>query len=59
MIIVLTLYAPIELTRIIVVNEFRLHLSDIPHWQFILELCFFWGAYIAAMVITGKRLKRR
>ena len=54
----LTIYAPLELTRMIVLEVFilRLHPS-IPNWNFLVELGFLWIFYIAGMVVVYKRTK--
>ena len=54
-VILLTIYAPIELTRVII-NEFVLNLHTTSHWQFIAELSILWSFYVSAMVIIGRYL---
>ena len=50
------LYTPVELTRVIVVDyEFL----GRPVWQYMLEIAFFWTAYLIGMVIVYRKLKRR
>lgn len=57
LIILLTIYAPLELTRVIIANELVLNLHPlIPSWQFIAELGVFWTLYVAGMVIIGRFL---
>jgi len=57
LIIFLTIYAPIELTRVIIVNEFVLRLHpDMSIWGFTLELIEFWSFYVIAMVIIWRLL---
>ncbi len=48
----LTLYAPSELTRVIVVNMGL-------HGKFIFEVCLIWVFYIIAMVIVYKFVKEK
>ncbi len=59
-IILLTIYAPLELTRIIVINCFirRLYVDIVPMWEFIAELILLWGFYIGAMVIVCWLIKK-
>ena len=51
-IILLTIYAPLELTRVIFLW------ADEYHWipDFYIEIPFIWVGYISAMVIVGIRL---
>jgi len=57
LICLLTIYAPLELTRVIIVDlEATVRYWNIPAWQFILEICFIWSFYIAGMVIVYRRL---
>ena len=60
LICLLTVYAPIELTRAIIINEIILNLHpSIPTWQFVAEIGVIWTLYMVAMVIIrrGKWLK--
>ncbi len=52
----LTLYAPYELTRIIIDWEFvnHMHTATRPLWQYACEIIFIWLCYILAMFITFK-----
>ena len=56
----LTLYAPLELTRVIL-NSLDIWVPywGIPVWQFILEIALFWVMYLAGMVIVYRVLKRK
>lgn len=56
LVVLCTVYAPIELTRVIVINELILDLHAIPHWQFIAELTVFWNFYVAGIVIVGRKI---
>ena len=57
---VLTVYAPLELTRVIVLSELILRLHpEIEVWQFILEIALIWVLYFTGMAIVWKSLKRR
>lgn len=51
---VLTVYAPIEITRIIVINEHirNIHTDTRPLWQFTTEIIFIWVSYVLAMVLV-------
>ncbi len=58
LICVLTIYAPIELTRWMLVNLERLSTYwGRPVWQYMLEITFFWAAYLIGMVLVYKRTK--
>lgn len=48
LIILLTIYAPLELSRLIIA-----YLNHTFHWQSIAELVFLWSFYVAAIVIIG------
>lgn len=51
LIILLTIYAPIELTRIIIRDMFPVY----PKGEFVFEIAFLWLCYLSAM-ITVRRL---
>ena len=55
LIIVLTIYSPIELTRVIIVNEiiFRFY-ENIPVWRFMFECAFIWIFYLSAVLVLLK-----
>lgn len=57
LIIVLTIYAPLELTRVIVINALINHIYDRPEWQFVAEIAMFWALYVIGMVLVYKRIK--
>ncbi len=58
LICVLTLYAPIELTRVILVYcQSQSAPIGRPVWQFMLEIAFIWVAYLIGMVLVHKRIK--
>lgn len=48
----LTLYAPIELTRWILVTSTD---WSRPAWHFVAEIAFIWAAYLIGMVLVYKR----
>ncbi len=50
----LFLYAPIELTRWILVTSTD---WSRPAWHFVAEIAFFWAAYLIGMVLVYKRTK--
>jgi len=53
-----TLYPPVELTRVIIINELILDAHPtIPSWEFVLELCLFWLGYVTGIVIVGWRIR--
>jgi len=52
LIILLTIYAPIELSRLIIWNDYY-HIGS----GFIFELCFIWIFYITGMAIVYKLIK--
>ena len=54
LICVLTIYAPVELTRVILVG---LEFWSRPVWHFMLEIAFIWVAYLIAMILVYKRTK--
>lgn len=52
----LTIYAPVELTRVIVINELIQNIHpEISPWQFIAELVFLWVLYAGAMALVYRR----
>ncbi len=54
----LTLYAPLELTRVILnYLESQSTYWGRPVWQFMLEIAFIWIAYLIAMFLVYKRIK--
>jgi len=54
----LTIYAPLELANLIVVNELILRSHPhTPSWQFLLEIALFWLFYLAGMFLVYRRLK--
>lgn len=54
----LTVYAPIELTRLIVIGELIQNIHpEIAPWQFITELIILWTFYIWAMFFIYRRFK--
>jgi len=54
----LTIYAPLELANLIVVNELILRSHPhTPSWQFLLEIALFWLFYLAGMFLVSRRLK--
>ncbi len=58
LICLLTVYAPIELTWLIMVNkEIWSAYSGIPIWQFMLEMALFWVMYIVGIALVYRRLK--
>ncbi len=54
LICVLTLYAPLELTRVIL--DWSAPIGR-PVWQFMLEIAFIWVAYLIGMFLLYKRIK--
>ena len=59
-IVLLTIYPPIELTRVILVDlELTCAYWGIPIWQFILEICFIWTFYLTAMALVSRLILRR
>ena len=54
LICVLTLYAPVELTRVIL--DWSAPIGR-PVWHFMLEIAFIWVAYLIGMVLVYKRIK--
>ena len=54
LICVLTLYAPLELTRVIL--DWSAPIGR-PVWHFMLEIAFIWVAYLIAMFLVYKRIK--
>lgn len=58
LIVILTIYAPIELTRVIIRGLPNSAYWGIPVWQFLLEIAIFWLEYIAGMIIVYKKLRR-
>ena len=50
----LTLYAPLELTRIILGD---LELWGRPAWHFVAEIAFIWIMYLIGMFLVYKRIK--
>ena len=57
LIILLTIYAPIELTRWIVVGVMVWYPQD--RAQFVAEIAILWLFYISAMVLLGIKLLKR
>jgi hypothetical protein len=57
LIILLTLYAPAELTRLIIQYPKLPEPLALPVWQAALELLVIWGGYIAGMALIWKNLK--
>ena len=53
LIILLTIYAPIELSRLIIWNDYYRFGA-----HFIFELCFIWIGYVAGMTIVYKLIRR-
>ena len=52
LIVLLTAYAPLELTRIIIIYP------DYGLWsEYHAELCIFWAMWVVAIIITSKRLR--
>ena len=58
LICVLTIYAPIELTRVIL-DYLESQSAPIgrPVWQFMLEIAFIWVGWLVAMILVYKRTK--
>ena len=57
LICLLTVYAPLELTKVILVDlELTSAYWGVPVWQFILEVCLIWIMYIVGMTIVYRRL---
>lgn len=58
LILCLTIYAPIELTRLIVEGNFvwMVH-PDIPRWEYGAEIAILWVLYIAGLALVYKRIK--
>jgi len=53
----LTVYAPIELTKVILVDlELTSAYWGVPVWQFTLEVCLIWTLYLAGMIVVCRRL---
>ena len=59
LIISLTIYAPWELTRIILRDHIYGDLGTLPKYKFILEIVFFNISYILAIILIGVRIKKR
>ena len=57
LICLLTIYAPLELTRVIVINALVNKIWAIPAWQFILEISLQWALYVTAMIIVYTRIR--
>jgi len=53
--ILFTIYAPIELTRIILINGWTIWPDS--HNVFVLEIAFIWAAYITAIWLVASILK--
>ena len=51
LICLLTVYAPIELTWVIIDHEFIHNLSAIPKWQFVAEMSIFWVFYMIGLIV--------
>ena len=60
-VVILGLYAPVELTRVIVICTWQntiLNHAPYPDYYFILELAFFWTFQITGWVLVYLRIKR-
>ena len=53
----LTIYAPIELTRVIVISALIKDTWVRPDWQFILEIVLLWVMYLVGMFLVYKVFK--
>jgi len=55
LVILLTMYAPIELTRCIILNELILRLHPkVSVETFVFEIAFLWNFYLTGMMIVWK-----
>ena len=58
LILLLTLYAPLELTRLIMGSKEIWSIQwGIPVWQFMLEIALIWIFYLVGMLVVYKRIK--
>ncbi len=55
LIFLLTVYAPLELTRVIIAGLKWSNYWGIPMWQFMLEIALFWILYLVGMVLIYRR----
>jgi len=58
LICLLTIYAPLELTKGILDNlELTSAYWDIPVWQFMLEIALFWIMYLVGIILVYKKIR--